>query len=120
MNFDLETSTDTNGEPVMIDLAPFTQNGKVRNLSGKDRGVAAREKFRLDDLDSAAKVVHVKIPEYVYSITTSFFCGMFADSYTELGETAFLEKYVFDAQESLMPQIRQGIERCSYDFKPLI
>ena len=103
-----------------IDLALYTANGKVHNLSGKDRGLDARQNFGLDELDQGTESVAVRIPDYVYAISTSFFCGMFSESYKALGPDHFLEKYRFEATDEQWLQIFQGIERCSYDFEPLL
>lgn len=104
----------------MIDLTKYTSNGKVRNLSGKDRGLAVREEFRMAELDHHEGTVKVCIPGYVYAISTSFFCGMFGDSYEVLGHDGLLDKYEFDMPEELWPQIEQGLERCAYQFEPLM
>ena len=103
-----------------IDLASYTANGKVRNLSGKTRGLDARKNFQLDKIDHGMESVVVCIPDYVYAISTSFFCGMFSDSYKTLGPDGFLERYHFKATDEQWTQIFQGIERCSYDFEPLV
>jgi len=70
---------------VTIDLANFTSGGKFKNLYGKERGKAAREQFHLDKLDHQPDQVEITIPESVYAISTSFFCGMFEKSYRNLG-----------------------------------
>ena len=103
----------------MIDLERYTSYGKVKNLSGKDRGLSVRKEFGMAELDHDADIVTVRIPEYVYAISTSFFCGMFGDSYETLGYDALLAKYKFEMPEELWPQIEQGLERCSYQFEPL-
>ena len=103
-----------------IDLSLYTKSGKVRNLSGKDRGLAAREEFGMDDLDQSDDQVVIRIPDYVYAISTSFFCGMFSQSYNVLGPDGFRRKYVFRTHEDLGRQIDQGLERCSYEFEPLM
>lgn len=103
---------------VEIDLKRYTAGGKVRNLSGKARGLDARAAFEMDRLDRGDETVHVLIPRYVYAISTSFFCGMFSGSYATLGRDGLLEKYKFDAVPGeLLVQIEQGLERCSYDFE---
>ena len=104
----------------MIDLELYTANGKVRNLSGKDRGLSVRGKFCMDELDRGPRTVEVRIPEYVYAISTSFFCGMFGDSYEALGRDGLLDKYEFDMPDELWPQIEQGLERCAHQFEPLM
>lgn len=104
----------------MIDLRKYTSDGKIRNLSGKDRGLDVRREFGMQELDHDESVVKVYIPEYVYAISTSFFCGMFGDSYEILGREGLLSKYSFDVPEELWPQIEQGLERCAYQFEPLM
>ena len=104
----------------MINLEKYTSDGKVRNLSGKDRGLAVREDFRMKELDHHEGVVKVYIPEYVYAISTSFFCGMFGDSYEVLGHEGLLNKYQFDVPEELWPQIEQGLDRCAHQFEPFM
>lgn len=104
-----------------LDLAKYTADGKVRNLSGKDRGLDARAQFGMNRLDQSADTVTVIIPDYVYAVSTSFFCGMFSASYNALGgRDQLLEKYIFKVPPELWPQIEQGLERCSYDFQPLV
>ena len=103
-----------------IDLALYTADGKIQNLSGKSRGLDVRREFKMDELDRGVEVVSVLIPNYIYAISTSFFCGMFSDSYRFLGRQGLLNKYLFKMDSELWPQIHQGLERCSYDFAPLI
>ena len=103
----------------MIDLKEFTRGGTLQNLSGKDRGLEARRMFGLDSHDETHASVTVRIPENVYAISTSFFCGMFGDSYQKLGDTGFRKVYRFDMPEILWPQIEQGLERCAFQFQPL-
>ena len=105
----------------MIDLTIYTANGKVRNLSGKDRGVSARQHFKMDELDLQPNdVVTVYIPDYVYAISTSFFCGMFGDSFETLGRDGLLKKYEFNMPDDLQAHVEQGLERCAYHFQPLM
>lgn len=103
-----------------IDLSEYTGNGKVRSLFGKDRGLDARKRYNIDELDSSPDVVRVIIPEYVYAVSTSFFCGMFGDSYISLGEEKLLTKYVFQAPDHIWVQIEQGLARCTIEFQPFV
>lgn len=103
-----------------IDLTLYTAGGKVRNLSGKDRGLAARKDFDLDTLDIGPDGNKVIIPSYVYAISTSFFCGMFGHSYNSLGQTGLLKKYHFEVSPQIKKQIDQGLERCSYEYNSLL
>lgn len=102
-----------------IDLTPFAE--KVNNLSGKDRGLAARAEHALDRLDSQDSVqIEVIIPANVYSISTSFFCGLFGDSYKALGYAGLKSKYHFVIPEEMQNQIEQGLDRCASEFRPLL
>jgi len=65
--------------------------------------------------------VEVKIPEAVYAISASFFCGMFQESYKKLGgQEKLLQVYKFSVSKDLEPQIEQGLERCSVDPRPFM
>lgn len=98
----------------MIDLARFTGDRRVRNLSGKERGVAARADLNLDALDSSIGVVEVIVPDYLDTISPSFFQGLFSQSIANLkGKEAFLRKYHFRASDQLMRWIEIGIRNAS-------
>lgn len=96
-----------------IDLSELTKGGEVRNLSGHERGYAARQHFGLDGADNEAEPVRIRIPSGIYLLTPSFFQGMFSQSVRALGSSRerFLEHYRFDAPSVIMRQIDQGIER---------
>lgn len=94
----------------MIDLKELTDKGKVKNLLGKERGVAGRAYFHLDDLDAAEDQVMVSIPKEMESIAPSFFQGMFSKSVLKSGGKAeFLNKYRFEAENHIMDWINIGI-----------
>jgi hypothetical protein len=95
----------------MIDLEELTGEGRVQNLSGRLRGLAAREKFDIDSLDQAHGSVEVRIPDYVYSLTPSFFQGLFGESVQALGndKLTFLSHFRFVAPPIVLQQIERGI-----------
>lgn len=95
----------------MIDLEELTGDGRVQNLSGRLRGLAAREKFHIDDLDRTENVVEVRVPDYVYSLTPSFFQGLFGDSVNTLGnsEQTFRSHFRFVAPAIILQQIERGL-----------
>ncbi len=94
-----------------INLKKLTNDGEVKNLSGHERGVAARKLFGLDEADAAHDVVHVIVPDDIYSLTASFFQGMFAESVRKAGNRdGFLKQYLFDAQPVVLKQVDRGIE----------
>ncbi|WP_407307327.1 hypothetical protein [Acinetobacter sp.] len=61
---------------------------------GYKAGQEVRLLFKLDDYDAEECVVTVIIPDSTYSISRSFFRGMFEQSMKSLGE-GFHEKYLF-------------------------
>jgi len=94
-----------------INLKDLTNNGEVRNLSGHERGHAAREKYDLDDLDRTGEDVCIIVPSDVYAITPSFFQGMFSESVNRAGSRdIFLNQFKFDAPVVVLKQIERGIE----------
>ncbi len=105
-------------EPTMrIDLEPYTRGAVVKNLSGSERGRDARKHFGLDVIDRGGQPISVSIPDNVYAISSSFFCGMFGDSYSALGRAGFLKVYRFDVPAVILPQIEQGLQRCAIRYE---
>lgn len=95
---------------VEINLSALTKGGEVRNLSGHDRGAHARRMFELDVLDGLSDRIHVVVPQDIYTITPSFFQGLFAISVQKFGDRdKFLEHYGFIAEASILRQIENGI-----------
>lgn len=95
---------------MQINLGVLTGDGKVRNLSGHDKGSAARAKFDLDAADKAADGVEVVVPDYVYAISSSFVQGMFMPSLHAVGTIeAFFKHYHISASASVIRQIERGL-----------
>lgn len=92
-----------------INLNELT-HGKVRNLTGHERGAAARLQFNLDAFDKEGAPINVQVPDDLEGITTSFFQGMFAKS-VRSAQNRFLEQYRFHASPAIMEQILRGIDR---------
>ena len=95
----------------VIDLEELTGEGRVQNLSGRLRGLAAREKFDLDTLDTLHEAIEVHVPDYVYSLTPSFFQGLFGESVHVLGndQTSFFGHFRFVAPPIVLQQIERGL-----------
>lgn len=98
--------------PLTVDLAEMTEDGRVTNLSGRPRGLAARQKYGLEwhSLSDARKVV-IQVPYSVDSLTPSFFQGMFGAAFSALEKKRdrFLDFFVFDAPPLIKSQIEQGM-----------
>jgi hypothetical protein len=96
----------------LIELRELTGGGRVHSLSGQERGVEARGKFNLDDLDKSAEQVTVDVPNDLDAISPSFIQGMFAKSLVEVfdrDQDRFLEHYAFRAPTHVLAQIHRGL-----------
>ncbi|MGT2513431.1 hypothetical protein ACVOMT_03500 [Sphingomonas panni] len=95
----------------MIDLNTLTNNGEVHNLSGHDRGVAARAAFGLDRLDREEGMVEIRVPDHVYAVSPSFVQGLLATSVQNLGRTreGFFTRYRLSASDLIKRQFERGI-----------
>jgi hypothetical protein len=91
-----------------IDFAKY--NGPV--YTGRDRGVRLREQLKLDEADSADSVVNVSIPETTYTVTSSFFLGLFGPSVVKAGSREqFFAKYKFNLPSFLQPDVEGYVAR---------
>lgn len=86
-------------------------NGPV--YTGRDRGVRLREQLRLDEADSVAdSVVNVFIPDTTYTVTSSFFLGLFGPSVVKAGSREqFFAKYKFKLPAFLQPDVEGYVAR---------
>ena len=83
---------------IVIDFS--TIEGPV--YTGRDRGERLRSTYDLDKVDSAQSKVRVLIPDDTYSISSSFFLGMFGPSVVHFGSRdAFYGHYEFVADDFL-------------------
>lgn len=72
--------------------------------SGRDRGVALREKYSLDVREDCAEIVNVIIPASAYTVSSSFFLGLFGPSVQKCGSVdKFERKFLFNAPDFLKP-----------------
>lgn len=70
--------------------------------SGRPRGESLRTKFALDSVDEENVQVDIEVPEGTYSVTSSFFLGLFGPSVVRAGSSeAFFRKYNFRAKPVL-------------------
>ncbi|NOX40142.1 MAG: hypothetical protein GXP05_06415 [Alphaproteobacteria bacterium] len=104
-----------------INLDVIAGQGRTRNLSGKERGVAARAELGLDTIDQSPDEISVIVPDYVDTISPSFFQGLFSQSIRALdGKEQFLNKYHFVASDSIKRWIEIGIRNASSSRGELI
>ncbi|CAM3796878.1 hypothetical protein [Roseateles saccharophilus] len=70
--------------------------------TGRDRGASLRRDLDLDTLDSNGSPVEVRIPTSTYTISSSFFLGLFGPSVVRAGtKEAFYRRFHFDSPEFL-------------------
>ena len=93
-----------------MDLEVLTQ-GKVHNLSGHERGLAARRHFKLDDLDKAIGEVEINVPEHIYGVSPSFIQGLLSASVQTLGQSreGFFGHYRLIASDLVQRQFERGL-----------
>lgn len=98
-------------EIAKIDLKDLTQ-GRVRMLSGHQRGSAARDHFGIEELERNNENIIITVPLDLDAISPSFVQGLFSKSSTLLkGKDGFLAKYVIEADEDIKKDILVGIDR---------
>lgn len=80
-------------------------------FTGRSRGAESRKRLGLDRLSPGEHVV-VVIPEGVYTITSSYFLGLFGPSVRALGSREkFLEKFSFQAPPHIEEKLGDLITR---------
>jgi hypothetical protein len=80
-------------------------------FTGRKRGKLAREALNLSQLDVAREKVTVRIPEETYTVSNSYFLGLFGPSVRSLGgREGFLEHYHFSGPERVLGKLDDWIE----------
>jgi hypothetical protein len=95
-----------------INLGTLAGNGEVRNISGRDRGLSARVDFGLDQLDAEeSSEVEIYVPEYMDTITPSFFQGLFESSMRQFGmdRQEFDRRYRLNASDVIQRAYERGM-----------
>lgn len=69
---------------------------------GRSRGERLRSELNLDNADISDDIVEVRIPDGTYTISSSFFLGLFGPSVVKAGsKSAFYSRYHFICPEFL-------------------
>lgn len=80
--------------------------------TGRDRGERLRYELHLDQLDVADDVVEVRIPDTTYTISSSFFLGLFGPSVVKAGsKEAFYRRYHFESPPFLRDVMDSYVSR---------
>jgi hypothetical protein len=80
--------------------------------TGRDRGEALRKQLHIEEFDDDNASVNVIIPASTYTVSSSFFLGMFGPSVRKLGSLElFWKKFQFNAPKPLMPLLEAHAAR---------
>ena len=95
-------------------IIDITENIKNRDsiivISGRNLGKEQRKSLKIDEKINKYEIIEVVIPNNIYSISSSFFLGMFGDIVRNYKtKEKFLEKFIFNCSESLKNNINDGI-----------
>lgn len=93
-----------------IDFEQFTSPSAI-SISGRDKGIAAREKLDLKTKDADDSEYRIIVPEYIISLHISFLLGLFGDSIRKLGKEDFLKKYQYQDYEKYKTNIDESVTR---------
>lgn len=92
-----DAPTPDNALSRAIFLTVNMSDGHIKGLplTGREDGKLARDRAKLDILDDTGVGIHIDVTanDDTYSISSSFFLGMFEPSIKKLGVAAFKEKY---------------------------
>ncbi len=80
--------------------------------TGRSRGESLRKEFNLDGIDSTDTIVDIEIPESTYTISSSFFLGLFGPSVIKAGsKDKFFSRYHFSSAPFLKEVIDSYVLR---------
>lgn len=88
-------------------------------FTGRSRGEESRRRLRLDSLpdDESVRVI---IPDDVYTITSSYFLGLFGPSVRKAGSRdKFLQQYSFQAPAHVKDKLGDFVTRALRDQEDL-
>ena len=95
-------------ESTTIDFASI--EGPV--YTGRERGTLLRDYLKIPALEADNVHIRVSIPDATYTISSSFFLGLFGPSVIQCGsKEAFYKKYEFVANEFLKSIIDGHVDR---------
>ncbi|MFT4171794.1 MAG: hypothetical protein QM639_04490 [Rhodocyclaceae bacterium] len=95
-------------EVMKIDLGNY--EGPL--FTGRPRGKAIREKLELDKLDDGVNTFVVDVPQSAFSVTSSFFLGLFGPSVIKAGTPeTFFNRFEFRAPPVLRAAFADYVER---------
>lgn len=101
---------------VKIKMGDYLDSGS-HIFTGRDRGIEARKKSRLDELEEKNDKIIFLFPPHTWGINPSFYGGLMEVSIKKLRDTKiFEEKYVFmyydgsELNDSLRADLREDLQ----------
>lgn len=96
----------------VIDITDNLKNREsIIVISGRDLGKLQRKFLKIDEKIKKYEIIEVVIPDNIYSISSSFFLGLFGDIVRNYKtKEKFLEKFQFICSETLKNNINDGIK----------
>jgi hypothetical protein len=88
-------------KPVIVGFCRIALEDNRQVWSGYEEGRKTREKHRIAELDKTSCQAVIVVPEHVWTITSSYFRGLFGESIDTLGGPGFRNKYFFVARPEL-------------------
>ena len=89
--------------------------------SGRSKGELTRKRFNLDAIDRKKCKVIVRIPETTYSVTSSFFLGLFGESIRQAGSRKdFFSRYEFQNPDVFCDTFETCISRALQEHRALV
>lgn len=79
-------------------------------FTGRQRGKDARKKLGLDSMPEG-EACSVLVPDDVYTITSSYFLGLFGPSVRSLGRDEFLDRFDFQAPPHISDKLDDFVVR---------
>ena len=87
-------------------------------FTGRERGEKARKVLKLDSVTENDRV-NVVIPDGVYTVTSSYFLGLFGKSIRDLGLEKFSSVFKFESPDFLKDSIAEWSFRAVRDRRDL-
>ena len=98
-----------------IELSP-----EILVYTGRGRGREDRKRFGLSKLDSTEGIVEVRVPQSVYTMTSSYFLELFGESIRMLGRHGFQAKYKIIAPDHVSRKVDDWMDRALREKKGLL
>lgn len=94
-------------------------SNKIAVYTGRKRGGEDRKRFNVNTLDQDDDRVEFIVPNSTYSMTSSYFLGLFGDSIRKFGRDKFLHKYLIIAPPHVERKVDDWISRALREKKGL-